>query len=418
MKQKITILATIVVVLLCSACEKQERLEYQKYIFPYRTVVEHLQDECSQGVTDRLMYLINDKESEWLSRRADLTINEEKGWSERIHKEYLLQYIVKNEVQEKRIGVIVNKMIPYIKNKRFPIQYWVINMPVYNAFSTVGGRLYFTETLLKEVSDEELAFIIGHEIGHLENKHCVDKIKFRNNVGIIGAGLFNLIFSGSNQKSELESDYAAAYLTFKAGLNPEAGEALFLRWSTMEDAKTGVGKFFRSHPYSDDRASCLAAYIDRAEQDALDNPTRRVTMPLFGLLWQQYPTFIGGAIAAFLLLTVGIFYFIKKRKWLALLVGYPTLLLCLFLASKQSVNFCYGAAKASIHDKQHPQPVNIRCEPTVSEDNVSDKMPDGEEVTIYFAGPKDKIDGKEGRWCLISRGDISGWTWGDKLVLE
>jgi Peptidase family M48 len=406
------------VLLLLTSCNWGEKLVYQKYIFPYRTVVNKLEGECSQSWTDDLKFFINDKESEWVNKRVQFTPNEEQEWGEKIHKAELEKYVVKDAVQQERVDNIVKKMLPFLKNKRFQIKAYIINMPIYNAFSLIGGRLYFTQTLLNEVSDEELVFIVGHEIGHLENAHSVEKVKLYKAGGLLGQLFFNVLFSGSNQKAELEADYAGAYLASKAGFDPRAGETLFQRWSEKEGEKTASGDFFRSHPYSSDRGDCLAAYINHAETEALEHPQRIVLIPLVVLVWKAYPTLLTLAMALLIGFPLAVYFFVKKNKWRTFGLGLLVLLAGLYFAMKQQVNFCYGDARANIADKRHPQPVNIRTAPEIADNNVADQMPDNEPVTVYFAGPKDKVEGKEGRWCLVSRGEVNGWVWGSKLILE
>jgi beta-barrel assembly-enhancing protease len=407
--------------LLLTACDRGEKLVYQKYIFPYRTVVDQLEGTCADDWSDNLRFYINDREAEWLNKRVKLSKEEEAKWSEEIHNKELASYIVEDATQYNRIKQVIDRMKPYLKDKRFSIQHYVVNMPVYNAFSIVGGRVYFTQTLLNEVNDEELAFIIGHELGHLENHHSVEKIKLYKGGGLLGALFFNVLFSGANQKSELEADYSGAYLTFKAGYSPSAGVSLFDRWaSKQEEKKSVIGEFFRSHPYSDARAGCLNAYLNRAEQEAQANPSKIILTPLPLLIWEQYKTFISLSIFGILVLPILVFAFFKKKQWPILLLGYLLLFATLFLISKQSINYCYGEAYTNIKDKKHPEPVNIRSSAQLLKDksNVADQIPHDELVTIYFAGPKDLIDGAEGRWCLVSRGDVNGWVWGEKLRVK
>jgi len=44
-----------------------------------------------------------------------------------------------------------------------------------NAFSLPGGRIYVTEDLLKieGLSDDEIAFLLGHEVAHAALRHVV-----------------------------------------------------------------------------------------------------------------------------------------------------------------------------------------------------------------------------------------------------
>ncbi|MBF0198634.1 MAG: M48 family metallopeptidase, partial [Planctomycetes bacterium] len=66
--------------------------------------------------------------------------------------------------------------------------------PVANAFALPGGFIFITDKLLKlNLSDDELAFLLGHEISHVQNRHFErmqveqKKVSFLNALASIGA---------------------------------------------------------------------------------------------------------------------------------------------------------------------------------------------------------------------------------------
>ena len=59
-------------------------------------------------------------------------------------------------------------------NRYPPVKVGIMDTPVENAMVTAGSYLFVTEGLLAEVkSENELAFVLAHEIGHLQNKDAV-----------------------------------------------------------------------------------------------------------------------------------------------------------------------------------------------------------------------------------------------------
>lgn len=104
-----------------------------------------------------------------------------------------------NELQ--KLNNIKNKIIPLDKNlqgkSKFPIQ--IYPSKEVNAFVMADGSIYFTEGLLKEIKNEdELAFILAHELGHYSHR---DHLKFMGRQIIIAAVLTTMSIGQSNQFS-------------------------------------------------------------------------------------------------------------------------------------------------------------------------------------------------------------------------
>ena len=118
-----------------------------------------------------------------------------------------------------------------------------------NAFQTIGkdGRpiIAFNINLLKTVqSDDEIAFILGHEAGHQIATHIA---KTQNNqaVGAILGGILIAAAGGDpqlgvdlgamvgqraySQNYELEADTIGTHIAFRAGYSPERGAQYFAR---------------------------------------------------------------------------------------------------------------------------------------------------------------------------------------------
>ncbi len=138
-----------------------------------------------------------------------------------------------------------------------------------NAF-TVGGKIFVNKAIIAKCkNDDQLAAIIGHEIGHNERGHIkrsLQKLKatekvFGDNAGIVFQ-LSKLLTGSFNQKNELEADYYGIDLTWKIGYNICAIEAFWKDMSTGEE-HSDFEDFFRTHPYSDQRSKCLKAHREK-----------------------------------------------------------------------------------------------------------------------------------------------------------
>lgn len=65
---------------------------------------------------------------------------------------------------------------PRMKGRRF--FFGIVRSPEVNAFSTPGGNVLVTTGLLERLNDEaELAFVLGHEIAHVDHEHGLLALK-------------------------------------------------------------------------------------------------------------------------------------------------------------------------------------------------------------------------------------------------
>ena len=175
-----------------------------------------------------------------------------------------------------------------------------------NAFTLPGGRIYMYRGLLDfAASDDEIAGILAHEIGHNTRLHALRGAKLNKKFGwvnllalagiIAGASGNNTrgnqnnganiaqfsqyllvgIMNGYGVGFEKEADKAAIPMMEKAGYNPSAlvtfMERLELRNQRMPQVNLGI---FQTHPPSKERA--LAAR-DEIESEGIEFAPREVS---------------------------------------------------------------------------------------------------------------------------------------------
>lgn len=155
---------------------------------------------------------------------------------------------------------------------------FVVNSEMVNAF-TLGGEIYVTNSLLDQAeSTDELACIIGHEIGHNELGHVAEKLKevelaqgiFGNEAGAAIAGVVGLVTMGFNQRNEAEADLYGIDLALAAGYNACRGIDFWDRMQSQEGEANDMENFFRSHPYSTRRAYCYRSHLSSIHKVACD----------------------------------------------------------------------------------------------------------------------------------------------------
>jgi predicted Zn-dependent protease len=170
------------------------------------------------------------------------------------------------------------KIRPETKNWDWSIK--IIDDPeTVNAWAMAGGKMALYTGLVEKIkpSDDELAQVLGHEIGHALAKHSAEKmsVAMASQVGVMAVGIATksdgLALTGASlaavlaiqmpnsRAAESEADRIGIELAAKAGYDPRAAVTL---WQKM--AKVG-GKvppqFLSTHPAPGNREKNLAALI-------------------------------------------------------------------------------------------------------------------------------------------------------------
>jgi predicted Zn-dependent protease len=153
-----------------------------------------------------------------------------------------------------------------------PWTYHIVQDSSVNAFAAPGGFVFVTKGLLPFVkSEDELAFVLGHETTHIAHRHAVDLAQKEMELQL-GATLITRIFFGGDMTAyqlsrigsallgakysrdkEYEADHYGVIYTKKAGWDPRAAVAFFERLRGLEQKPGVLGTAFASHPPTPDR---------------------------------------------------------------------------------------------------------------------------------------------------------------------
>lgn len=147
-----------------------------------------------------------------------------------------------------------------------------------NAFALPGGQIFITLGLLQRLKNEaELAGVLGHEIGHVIERHTAAQMA-KNELGqtmvmavgtatsekgshglLIAAFVNQMMQLRYGRKDELESDTWGIKLQESAGYNPLA--MVEVMKVLKAQSKGGGLDFFQSHPNPDLRIEDIEKYL-------------------------------------------------------------------------------------------------------------------------------------------------------------
>ncbi len=199
------------------------------------------------------------------------------------HQQILKEYEV---YQDAKVQAVMNRVGQAIAAKshrnQLDFTFTVLDSPEINAFALPGGYVYITRGIMAYLnSEEELAGVIGHEIGHVTARHGVKQQSAQSAAGLMGvlvavatgnkgiaqntSLISNALVSGYGRNHELEADRLGAEYLARTGMNPESmlkvigvlkNQELFAKEKAKasgEPAKAGYHGVFSSHPDNDKR---------------------------------------------------------------------------------------------------------------------------------------------------------------------
>jgi predicted Zn-dependent protease len=172
-------------------------------------------------------------------------------------------------------------------------RFLVVDSGMVNAFASPSGHVFVTRGLLARLNGEdELANLIGHEIGHVAARHAVERAKraaplaaatglpeaaeglllpgLGRSIGSVGQFAGSLALAPYSHAQESEADQLGQAMAAAAGWDP-GGLPAFVQTLQREEELGGAGEspfFLRTHPLGPGRVERGAAYAETLERAA------------------------------------------------------------------------------------------------------------------------------------------------------
>ncbi|HXY06003.1 MAG TPA: M48 family metalloprotease [Burkholderiaceae bacterium] len=232
----------------------------------------------------------------------ELSPLEERHYGEEIMQQYIRrspEYLDDPETTDyiNRLGY---QLVAASAAQHINFEFFVLRDPTINAFALPGGFIgVHTGLILTAQSESELASVLGHEIGHVQQRHLARSLARERDTAMIALAsvLVALLAARSNQGSEAalavgqgaalarklsfsrnderEADRVGFQILVDAGFDPQAMADFFARMQQGTRAYASVAPaYLQTHPMTEERIADMQARIRTAHThqhaDSLD----------------------------------------------------------------------------------------------------------------------------------------------------
>jgi predicted Zn-dependent protease len=129
-----------------------------------------------------------------------------------------------------------------------------------NAFALPGGYVFITRPLMElcEWNADEIAFVLGHEMGHIVGRHAIERLMAGSLIqtglsrvpaaGVLVQVATSLLQQGYSQDQEFEADNMGVRLAHFSGFEASASVQALSRLGVLPPESWLGSSYFSSHP--------------------------------------------------------------------------------------------------------------------------------------------------------------------------
>jgi len=193
------------------------------------------------------------------------------------------------------VADVGRKMAVASERPQLPWEFHVVNDASVNAFALPGGFIFVTRGLMTSITNEaELATVVGHEIGHVTNRHSVQQIS-RAQIAQIGLGVGSILnstvaqYSGAfgqglgvlflkySRDAESEADLAGFRYALDQGYDVRQMINMFQTLQAVSQLSGGgrLPEWLATHPDPENRIKTTEGRLDTLHKDLTRSIIRR-----------------------------------------------------------------------------------------------------------------------------------------------
>jgi predicted Zn-dependent protease len=204
-------------------------------------------------------------------------------------------------VQDPEVNAYINRLgdslAKVADTRNLQWHFYVVDSKEVNAFAVPGGYVYVNRGLIERFTKlDQLATVLGHEIGHVTQRHSMKQQQKAQGVGIgatlgciltrvcgtpgvgdlvnVGAGA---LMAGFSREDEAESDRVGIAYALRAGIDPRGMITTFeILLAERKEKPDGLAAMFQTHPLEESRiqqAKEIIAQIPPAQLVGLTEDT-------------------------------------------------------------------------------------------------------------------------------------------------
>lgn len=190
-------------------------------------------------------------------------------------------------VQNSAVHSYINELGRSIASRvdpRLNYTFYVVNSDQVNAFAVPGGYIYVNRGLIERAeSMSELAGVLGHEIGHVVERHGLEQMARQQNTAL-GVNLAYILlgrqpgaveqvaiqggasafFASHSRADENQADEVAVQYMVQSGIDPQGIVTMFQRLIDEQQRQpSAVEQWFSTHPLTQDRITHVQSLINQ-----------------------------------------------------------------------------------------------------------------------------------------------------------
>jgi predicted Zn-dependent protease len=206
--------------------------------------------------------------------------------------------LVRDPETNRYINVLGDSIARVTSRADLDWQFYIVDDPSVNAFAVPGGFIYMNRGLIERAQTmNEVAGVLGHEIGHVTRRHSIKQMTKQQNANIgltlactltsvcnsqaAGAAIQvagGAVFAKFSRQDEAEADAEGVRYVTRAGIDPRGIPSMFrILLNERETRPSSVSSFFATHPLEERRITATQSQIQREVRPAVLSSLTRDT---------------------------------------------------------------------------------------------------------------------------------------------